>query len=521
MRAFIVALALTAGAFASVANAETKFSDIAGWWSADPVYAGESSRVVLHLLEHEGKPTARLSIVAIGGYEFPLGTVTISGDSLDTAPFSLPLTYDPARDTLQGYLPKDAVPVYRIPVEFHRSAPYDKPAPPQWQINKPRIVWTAETGATAWAGLERDDESGLLYAGNDAGVLHAFDAQGQLRWKVTTDKPIKGRPAVLDDSLFFSSDNGLLYRLDKRTGREIWRAQIDQGSPPRIAPSQENSRWDRYGSSVVADATRVYIASRDKHLYALDRKTGKEIWKVAADDMMTATPALYRDVVVFADFSGKVHAVNVADGAQRWIYDALLPVAGDIVIANDRVLVGSRTYELIALDAATGKEQWKHYYWFSWIESPPVVRDGVIYTGSSDATHVYAIELATGKLRWKTPVPGWAWSRPAVNEDLVIVGTAGVGAYPGSRSGSLVALDRKTGAVRWLYIDPPDQTIVDANKGWGFGASPVIAGDVVYATDLNGRVYALQTGQDTPPASSSGSRKMKYASAPRIVHFNR
>ena len=84
MRAFIVALALTAGAFASVANAETKFSDIAGWWSADPVYAGESSRVVLHLLEHEGKPTARLSIVAIGGYEFPLGTVTISGDSLDS-----------------------------------------------------------------------------------------------------------------------------------------------------------------------------------------------------------------------------------------------------------------------------------------------------------------------------------------------------------------------------------------------------------------------------------------------------
>ena len=77
-----------------------------------------------------------------------------------------------------------------------------------------------------------------------------------------------------------------------------------------------------------------------------------------------------------------------------------------MVVAGDRVLVGSRSYDLIALDAATGKELWKHYYWFSWIESPPVVRDGVVYTGSSDATNVYAINLADGSLRWKTAVPG-------------------------------------------------------------------------------------------------------------------
>jgi hypothetical protein len=43
-------------------------------------------------------------------------------------------------------------------------------------------------------------------------------------------------------------------------------------------------------------------------------------------------------------------------------------------------LAGSSTYDLIALDAASGKELWKSYRWFSWIESPPVVRDGVLYT---------------------------------------------------------------------------------------------------------------------------------------------
>src|SRR6185503_20260951 len=103
------------------------------------------------------------------------------------------------------------------------------------------------------------------------------------------------------------------------------------------------------------------------------------------------------------------------------------------------------------------KELWKHYYWFSWIESPPVVRDGVIYTGSSDATAVYAINLADGSLRWKTAVPGYPWQRIAMTDDLLVTGTLGKGAYPASRNGSLFALNRKTGGFKWVYLDPPSE----------------------------------------------------------------
>lgn len=431
--AFMMLLSATAQS-----STPLRFSDLAGWWSADPEYGGEKSRVVLHLVEEQGKPTARLSIVAIGGYDFPLGAVTVAGDSIDSQPFSFPLRYDAARDVLSGYLPQDAVPVYRIAVEFHRSAPHAQPEPPRWQARRPTVRWSVDTGSSAWAGLERDGESGFIFVGNDGGTLHAIDATGAIRWKFATGKPIKARPAVIGDSVYVSSDSGFLYRLDKLTGGERWRVAVDSGSPARIPASEENSRWDRYGSSVVADARCLYYASRDRHLYAIDIATGRETWRVAAGDLVVA--------------------------------------AGDLVVADDRVLVGSRTYELIALDAASGKEQWKHYYWFSWIESPPVVRDDVVYTGSSDATQVFAIGLADGRLRWKTSVPGWAWSRLAVNDDLVIAGTAGVVEYPGMRSGSLVALDRRTGALRWLYLDPPSRELADAKKGWGFGASPLIVG---------------------------------------------
>ncbi len=462
-RGFCALSCLTVLTFAASAQGErgVRFEDLAGWWSADPVHGGESSHLALQFLEKDGKPVAQLSLPAIGGYDIGLGEVAITGNAIDTRGLSFPLTWNAATGTLSGTIPADAAPVYAIPIEFRRGQPLEKPPARDWRAPRPKVRWSVETGgAPIWAGIERDVRTGLLFVGNEAGVVHAIGADGKIRWKFETGKPIRAQPTVLGEHVYVHSDSGYLYKLNVKSGAEAWRARVDQGSEPRIPTNQEKTRWDRYGSSVVSNGKRLFIASRDKNLYALDQETGRELWRVAAADIMTATPALFRDMVVF----------------------------------RDRVLLGSRSYDLIALDGVTGKELWKRYYWFSWIESPPVVRDGVVYTGSSDATNVYAIGLADGTVRWKTAVPGWSWQRPAVNDEMVIAGTAGAGAFPGPRAGSLVALDRATGAIRWIYLDPPSEEIVAAKKGWGFGASPVIAGEVAYAADLNGRVLAIDLG---------------------------
>ena len=474
---------------AGLAQSEVRFADLTGWWSAHPAHGGETSPVILQLLEKDGKPEARLWLMAIGAHDIPLGTVTLSGNSLSTQPLSFPLTWNPASQTLSGNLPAEAAPVYNIPIEFKRSEPAVKPAPRDWQTARPKVAWSVETGAPVWAGLERGAD-GTLYVGNEAGDLHALGRDGQVRWKFATGKPIRAQPKALGGHVYLVSDSGYLYKLASN-GKEAWRTRIDQGSEPRLPTNQEKTRWDRYASSIVADGQRLYVASRDRNLYAIDTRSGRELWRVAAGDIMTATPALHGDLVIFAAYDGKVQAVSARDGKPRWSYDATLAVPGDLVVAGDRVLVGSRSYDLIALDAATGRQLWKHYYWFSWIESPPVVRDGVVYTGSSDATNVYALKLDDGSLRWKAAVPGWSWQRTAVNDELVIAGTVGSGAYPGSRGGSLVALDRATGAIRWVYLDPPSEETAKARKEWGFGASPVIAEGLVYAADLEGRVYAV------------------------------
>jgi outer membrane protein assembly factor BamB len=492
------ALAAFLAAAPALAAAALTFADVEGWWSAEPSFAGESSRVVLHFLEDKGKPSLRLSLVGIGGYDAPVGAVKFSGDTVDTESFPFPLTFDAARGTLSGFLPEAAVPVYRIPVEFRRIEALAKLTPPTWAAPAPQVRWRVETGSPVWAGLEHDAQTGRLFVGTDAGRLHAIETRGEragtVAWTFDTGKPIRARPAVGGDAVYVVSDSGFLHRLDKGTGIERWRARVDTATPARLPGTDEKSRWDRYGSSIVVDGARLYVASRDRNLYALDVETGKALWQVATPDLMTATPAVDGDLVVFADFSGRVQAVDARDGTPRWRYDAPLAVAGDVVVDGGRVFVGSRSYELIALDAASGRELWKHYYWFSWIESPAVVRDQTVYTGSSDAVGVFALNVADGTTRWKTRVPGWAWARPAVGERLVVAGTVGIGAYPGARSGSLAGIDRRSGAMRWLHVEPPTPEQVAKRAEWGFAAGPVLVGGTVFAADLDGRVVALEAG---------------------------
>lgn len=488
----VVAVAVLVFTQVAPAEDELKFSDVVGWWSAEPTYAGESSKVVLHFLEENGKQSVRISLLGIGGYDVPIGTVTIDGDTLNMQPYPFPLEFDKQKQTLSGVMPEAAVPVYRIPVEFHRIDSLAKPAPPIWQAPRPIVEWQHDVGEPVWAGLEFDPDAHILFVATEGGKLHALDARGKSLWVFDAAGRIRGRPTVIDQSVYVSSDAGHLWSLDKRTGKQRWRADVDTGSPPRIPTNEEKTRWDRYGSSVSTDGQRLYFASRDKHLYALNIANGKEVWNIEAKDIMTATPAVYRDVVIFAAYDGSIAAVKRKDGKAVWKYDAKLPVAGDIAVSDGQVFAGSRTYDLIALDAATGNEEWKHYYWLSWIESPPVVRDGIVYTGSSDATKVYAIDAKSGRSKWETHVPGWAWARTAINDRWVIAATVGQRAYPGSRAGSIAIIDRKTGKLSWLLLNPPAQAVVDSKQEWGFGASPAIGDGLVFAADLSGRIYALR-----------------------------
>lgn len=139
-------------------------------------------------------------------------------------------------------------------------------------------------------------------------------------------------------------------------------------------------------------------------------------------------------------------------------------------------IAGSRVYAMgnaanmdtvFCLDADTGRIVWKHSYRCSQGSYPgpratPTVHEGVVYTLSQEG-HLFALDAATGKVRWQKHLandlgirpPGWNFAGSVVLAGDRLVLNAG-------RSG--LALDRTTGATIW-----------ESGSGPGGYATPVLA----------------------------------------------
>jgi MYXO-CTERM domain-containing protein len=125
-----------------------------------------------------------------------------------------------------------------------------------------------------------------------------------------------------------------------------------------------------------------------------------------------------------------------------------------------------------------------------------VIANGLVYFVNG-ATEVYARELQTGTLRWKTKLDptGFDWAiaaigTPALARNTLVVPTLW---------NELVGVDATSGLVRWRFqaqVGPLRPAHYRGGDEAGFSASPVITGDIVWAIDTSGRLtaHALETG---------------------------
>jgi outer membrane protein assembly factor BamB len=202
---------------------------------------------------------------------------------------------------------------------------------------------------------------------------------------------------------------------------------------------------------------------------------------------VVAPAAIDGERVLAGAMDGTLVSLARSDGKVIWHRKLPAAIASAPVVAQSLDYVGSRDYLLHAFDAATGAEPWRQHYWASWVESTPRVVDGVIYIGSSDLRVVRAYEASSGQPLWTTDVHGSVWGSPWVTRDAVYAGAIGAKDYPIEHHPSIVALDRKTGAVRWRRAEtaPPDAELP------GHAGGVVVVGDLLIAGGTDGTLVAL------------------------------
>lgn len=102
---------------------------------------------------------------------------------------------------------------------------------------------------------------------------------------------------------------GTLNAIDLNTGEYLWRVPLGE-YPELIAQGLPPTGTENYGGPVVTAGGLVFIAaSRDEHIRAFDRRTGRELWRARLPAAGYATPAVYsvggRPFVVITCGGGK------------------------------------------------------------------------------------------------------------------------------------------------------------------------------------------------------------------------
>jgi outer membrane protein assembly factor BamB len=288
--------------------------------------------------------------------------------------------------------------------------------------------------------------------------------------------------------VYFVCDDGALYRLDRATGALRWRHALsdDSAAVARVLPHAQVYAWDWQAPQPLLADDAVYVGDGAGIFHAVDAATGTRRWRYATNGRIRHGAALSATDVVFSSTDKFVYALDRKSGKETWRSATHGEPDATPLVHDGRVFISDRGAGLYALDAKTGVSRWLLFHWGSWVESTPVIHDGVLYIGSSDLRRVSAISPGDGHVHWRSDVYGWTWGTPLVIGERIYAGAAGGTPYFIRHVAGFVTLDRRTGRVltRWPLPDA-------GGHQWGIAGSPAASGDAVIVATIAGSLLAF------------------------------
>jgi outer membrane protein assembly factor BamB len=317
---------------------------------------------------------------------------------------------------------------------------------------------------------------GYAGGGSPVGLSAAweFPAAGSTAAEELQGAMFFSTPAVVNDTVYGAScllnvfgNSGSLFALDAATGGLRWMTSVYKD-----AKGEEREFKGFFSSPAVSADGKYLVIGQGLHnddncqLVCVDAKTGQVRWLVPTPLHIEGSPAIAGDLAVAG-----AGAIEVGDDHQAKGHPGLV----------------------LAVKISTGEKLWE--YQLNDPESSPVIGDGVVYIGSGfNGKAVVALRTESDaalrqqglpRLLWRTPTPHPATGTVTLAGDLVIIG-CGNGDYVATDrhpDGAVLALDRKTGQLRW-QVKLPDGVLGKIAVRDGKAIVPVRNGEVV-ALDLS------------------------------------
>jgi quinohemoprotein ethanol dehydrogenase len=294
--------------------------------------------------------------------------------------------------------------------------------------------------------------------------INADNVSGlKLAWYYDLDTQHRGQeatPLVIDGVMYVTSAWSKVFALDAKSGKELWRYDPRPGGQIAI-----DVCCDVVNRGVAAWKGKIYVGTLDGRLVALDAATGKPVWEVK-----TTEP-----------------------GSRYTITQAPRVVKGKVLIGNSGAEMDVRGY-ISAYDAETGKMVWR-FYTVPGDPSKPF----------ENPIHEKTVKTWSGEW-WKLGGGGTVWDAMSYDPklDLLYIGTGN--GVPWSRKvrspeggdnlflASIVALRPDTGEYVWHYqTTPGDVWDFDATQHLMLADLPINGQtrQVLMQANKNGFFYVL------------------------------
>jgi outer membrane protein assembly factor BamB len=337
---------------------------------------------------------------------------------------------------------------------------------------------------------------------NETGLLKTFLADGlKIRWRAPVrwgwSSPVvaQGRVIVLDAELIKPSAKERIHCFEEATGKPLWTFAYEATySEWAFVPGQENGPC----ATPIVELGRVFTVGINGHVHCLDARTGTVLWErnlrkgyEVRDHSCRPSPLIEGNLLIV--FTGAkpgacVLALDKKSGKEVW--KAMDEPASSsspfvVVAGGKRQLIVWTDASVTSLNPATGETWWREPMVTSGndsIPTPVVQKNRLLISG---LMFVLNDKQPTATVLWPTNrAPAKRLlsntSTPMLHGDHV---------YSAKSSGELVCLDAGTGALVWQT-----NTVTTLKSGASIHLTPTPAAVLLF-TEQGNLIRAQLTSQ--------------------------
>ncbi len=264
-----------------------------------------------------------------------------------------------------------------------------------------RVIWRQDVGAAVRSQPLYMAETQVVFFGTDNGELRAIGADdSEQRWVYQAEGEIIHQPVIQGEALYITSADNTIHAIDWTNGESIWRHREERSA----------AEFEVTGFAGVAVSERVVFTGVSNGVVgAFDAYDGSEIWRRDLSEDITSqarlggipmmrdidtTPVLGKRRVYVASYDAGVYAIDRESSAVEWREPSRGVVS---LFGSGTTLFAAQAGEgVLAIDTANGRAQWRQRLGPATYYQPSIFRDLLIIPDSQRG--ITALQVRDGEI---------------------------------------------------------------------------------------------------------------------------